>query len=71
MSKSAFMRRAIGFCFASALLMFVADSVAAAPVLPGTAAVKSAASTATTDARWRTWAYLIIIRNKIERSNDC
>jgi hypothetical protein len=57
MSKSAFMRHATGFCFASALLMFVAGSVAAAPVLSGTAAVKSAARTAAIDAQWRRWGW--------------
>jgi hypothetical protein len=57
MSKSNFMRRAMGAGLAGALVLSIAWSVAAAPVLSSTAEVKSAAPTAEIDARWRRWGW--------------
>jgi len=55
MSKSFIRRGAIGIVIAGALALFVVGSVTAAPVLSGTAQVKSAVDNPTTDVRYRHW----------------
>ena len=59
MCKSIFAQGATGAGIAGALVLVLslAGSVAAAPVLSSTAEVKSAVATAVIDARWRRWGW--------------
>jgi hypothetical protein len=53
MSRSRLIQRTIGVGLAGALLMSIAGSAAAAPVLSSTAAIKSATAPMAVDAQWR------------------
>ena len=57
MSRFVFARLAAGTGLATALVLLSPAGVVAAPVLSSTAVVKSAASTALVDVRWRRWGW--------------
>ena len=57
MSRFLLARLAAGTGLATALVLLIPAGVVAAPVLSSTAVVKSAASTALVDVRWRRWGW--------------
>ena len=57
MSRFVLARWAAGAGLATALVLLSPAGVVAAPVLSSTAVVKSAASTALVDVRWRRWGW--------------